>query len=97
MKTIRYELTRMTLQTKKEADEALAKLPAGGGHITLDVVDDNGEVGHTCIFRGADGNFWVRKGCPNPKDLYRKVRADRKLDKVMVAVNERDYMRPWET
>jgi hypothetical protein len=93
MTKIRYELSRLTHQTKKQADDMLAELPKEGGKsfATLDVVDHNGEIGHTIVYRGADKALWVRKGSPNPKDLYRNVRTPQPLEYLIIAIAFYEY------
>ena len=66
-------LTRLTRQTWKEALSRLWALEEGGGHESIDVVDDAGEVGHACIFIDGAGAWCDRKGTPDPAEPVRQV------------------------
>jgi hypothetical protein len=79
-------LTRLTRQTWTEALSRLWALEAGGGHETLDVVDDAGEVGHACIFIDTAGAWRARRGTPDPRNLYAKLRCSLRLKILRLAV-----------
>jgi hypothetical protein len=79
-------LTRLTRQTWKEALSRLWALEEGGGHETIDVVDDAGEVGHACIFIDREGAWRARKGTPDPRNLYAKLRRSLRLKTLRLAV-----------
>ena len=59
--------TRLSAQTWTEAlSRPLWVLEAGGGHETIDVVDDAGEVGHAYIFLDSAGKWFAGRGRPIP-------------------------------
>jgi hypothetical protein len=78
--------TRLTKQTWKEALSHLWALEEGGGHETLDVVDDAGEVGHICIFLDSAGKWCARKGSPDPRNLFARLRRSLRLKTLRLAV-----------
>ena len=65
--------TRLTRQTWKEALSRLWALEEGGGHETIDVVDDAGEVGHACIFIDATGVWCAPQGDARPTEPVRQA------------------------
>ena len=58
----------------------------GGGHETIDVVDDAGEVGHACIFLNSAGKWCARKGSPDPRNLFAKLKRSLRLKTLRLAV-----------
>jgi len=83
---IKKMLTGLTRQTWKEALSHLWALEEGGGHETIDVVDDAGAVGHACIFLDSAGNWCARKGTPDPRNLYATLRRNLRLKTFTLAV-----------
>jgi hypothetical protein len=83
---IEKAVTRLTRQTWTQALSRLWALEAGGGHATIDVVDDAGEVGHACIFINRAGNWCARRGTPDPRNLYAKLRCSLRLKTLRLAV-----------
>ena len=83
---IKKVLTRLTRQTWTEALSRLWALEEGGGHETIDVVDDAGEVGHACIFLDSAGHWYARKGTPDPRNLYSKLRRSLHLKTLRLAI-----------
>ena len=79
---IKKVLTRLTRQTWTEALSRLWALEEGGGHETIDVVDDAGEV----IFLDSVGNWYACKGTPDPRNLYAKLRRNLRLKTFTLAV-----------
>jgi hypothetical protein len=85
---ISYQLVKMTRQTRETGLLTLLELPNNGGHISVDVVDPQGEIGHVCVFRGDGDTFYCRKGTPDPRDLHDHLGKDLKIEKLVLA--ERD-------
>ena len=81
-----FQATRLTRQTKQSALDILNVLQRGGGHITIDVVDDNGEVGHTCVYLDQKGALRAREKCPDPRNLFNKLKRSLGLKKLTLAV-----------
>ena len=50
------------------------------------MVDDAGEVGHACIFIDRQGTWRARKGTPDPRNLYAKLRRSLRLKNLRLAV-----------
>ena len=73
-------------QIWKEALSRLWALEEGGGHETIDVVDDAGEAGHACIFIDSAGRWCGRKGTPDPRNLYAKLGRSLRLKTLRLAV-----------
>ena len=65
--------TRLTRQTWTEALSRLWALEEGGGHETLDVVDDAGEVGHACIFLDSAGKMVRPRRDARPAEPVRQA------------------------
>ena len=68
--------TKMTRQVMADTIESLKELEKDCGHITLDLEDEVGNIGHACIFRGADGKLYARKGTPDPRCLYNSLKRN---------------------
>jgi hypothetical protein len=82
---MRFKETKLTRQ-KCEVVAALDELPNGSGHISVDVVDPQGEVGHICVFRNRNGKLCARHGTPDPDNLYRKLKRSKTLKTITLAV-----------
>ena len=73
---IEYHETIMTRYTRADCQLLLESLAQNnlGGHVPFDWVDTNGQIGHVCIFIDTDGNYYARKGTPDPRNLYAKLK-----------------------
>jgi hypothetical protein len=86
MRQLQIIRTKLSRQDEDSIRRALAELPRDGGHISVDVVDLNGEVGHACIFRNALGQLTARKGTSDPRNLFKQLRRDLVLSELRLAV-----------
>jgi len=83
---IEKAFTGLTRQTWTQALSRLWDLEESGAYSSLDVVDDAGEVGHALIFIGRDGGYRARKGSPDPRNLYNRLKRDLRLRVLRLAV-----------
>jgi hypothetical protein len=83
---VEFRTTKMTRQTREVALQRLQALPVDGGHDSIDVFDSQGEVGHCCVFRGRNGNYYCRCDTPDPRDLYAKLKRSLRVNRLTLAI-----------
>jgi hypothetical protein len=84
---ITYHETKLTRHTRADVTrqlEGIAEFP--GAHTCIDMVDPQGEVGHVCLYRDEAGNYFCRKGTPDPRNLYAKLTRSLRLKTLRLAV-----------
>lgn len=85
---ITFQQTMMTRQTEDTYYDCIVELPDGSPTVTVDVIDPQGEVGHTHIFRGKDGNLYAAARSLDPRDLYETLKAPLRLKTLVLAVRQ---------